>query len=167
MNETNETAQVSLDVAPHKIVTTRVLHAPRALVWRAFTEPAHMVHWWGPQGFTTTVHEMQVRPGGVCRHTMHGPDGRDWPNHMVYTEVVEPEWLAWAHGTEPGGEPWFHASVRLATQGEGTLLTLTHIFPSGEARDFNIATYGSLQGAKDTLERLAGHLRVMPPAPGS
>ena len=67
------------DTSGREIVITRVFDAPRDLVWDAWTDPKQVVQWWGPQGFTTTIHEMDVRPGGVWRHTMHGPDGTEYP----------------------------------------------------------------------------------------
>jgi len=60
------------------------------------TEPQHVVNWWGPRGFTTTIQEMDVRPGGVWKHIMHGPDGANYPNHSVFREVVAPERLVFA-----------------------------------------------------------------------
>jgi uncharacterized protein YndB with AHSA1/START domain len=59
-------------------VITRVLDAPRALVFEAFTDPVHIGEWWGPDGFTNTMQEMHVKPGGAWRHIMHGPDGTDY-----------------------------------------------------------------------------------------
>jgi uncharacterized protein YndB with AHSA1/START domain len=59
-------------------VTTRVFDAPRELVFRAWTNPKHESQWWGPNGFTNTIHEMDVRPGSVWRFVMHGPDGVDY-----------------------------------------------------------------------------------------
>jgi uncharacterized protein YndB with AHSA1/START domain len=153
--------RVSLDT-PTEIVTTRLLDAPVALVWRAFTESDQVVQWWGPVGFSTTTREMDVRTGGRWLHTMHGPDGRDYPNRIVYTNVVPQELLAWAHDAGGDGPPLFHARVQFQALGERTLVTLTHMFPSGAARDENIATYGSVQGAIDTTNRLAAHLVVMP-----
>ena len=67
--------------ADREIVATRVFDAPRDLVFRMWTDPAHIVHWWGPNGFTTTIHEMDVRPGGMWRFIMHGPDGVDYPQY--------------------------------------------------------------------------------------
>ncbi|HKS90588.1 MAG TPA: SRPBCC domain-containing protein, partial [Tepidiformaceae bacterium] len=62
-------------VAGREIVITRVFDAPREMVWDAWTDARQIVKWWGPRGFTLTVEEMDVRPGGVWRSTMHGPDG--------------------------------------------------------------------------------------------
>src|SRR6266852_4602923 len=76
-----------------EIVITRLLDAPRELAFQAWTEPQHVAHWWGPNGFTNTIHEMDVRPGGVWRFIMHGPDGTDYKNEIVYVEVVKPERL--------------------------------------------------------------------------
>jgi uncharacterized protein YndB with AHSA1/START domain len=74
-----------------EIAMTRVFDAPRELVFKAYTDPALTPQWWGPRGFTTTVDQMDVRPGGVWRFVMHGPDGTDYPNKIVYTETVRSE----------------------------------------------------------------------------
>jgi uncharacterized protein YndB with AHSA1/START domain len=80
-----------------EIVLTRVFDAPPETVFEAFTDPERVVHWWGPQGFATTVHEMDVRPGGEWRFTMHGPDGWDYRNRIVYLEVARPERIVYKH----------------------------------------------------------------------
>ena len=80
-----------------EIITTRHVDAPRDLVFRAFTEPEHVIHWWGPFGFRNTIHEMAVKPGGVWRFTMLGPDGTDYPNEIRYRDVVIPERLTYRH----------------------------------------------------------------------
>jgi uncharacterized protein YndB with AHSA1/START domain len=72
-------------LADRSIVVSRVVNAPRELVWQAMTEPAHIVHWWGPRGFTTTIGEMDVRLGGAWRHIMRGPDGTEYPNSCIFT----------------------------------------------------------------------------------
>jgi uncharacterized protein YndB with AHSA1/START domain len=96
----------SLTSAPadREMVITRVINAPRALVFKAWTKPAHIGNWWGPRGFTTTTHSMDVRPGGEWRFVMHGPDGTDYQNRIVDLEVVEPERLVYDHFGEAGDE---------------------------------------------------------------
>jgi uncharacterized protein YndB with AHSA1/START domain len=159
--------RVSLDVA-NEIITTRLFEAPRELVWRAYTESGQVEPWWGPVGFTTTTQQMDVRPGGLWRHTMHGPDGRDYPNRVAYTRVEPPALLAWAHDDDNGSHidsaPWFHVTVTFEALGDRTLVTMRHIFASGAARDANIEAFGSVQGAIDTTDRLAGYLVTMPGA---
>ncbi|HYT14944.1 MAG TPA: SRPBCC domain-containing protein, partial [Burkholderiales bacterium] len=68
-------ATTSAAVQPNErtVVITRVFDAPRELVWRAWTDPRHMAQWWGPQGFTNPVCEMDVRPGGALRIVMRAP----------------------------------------------------------------------------------------------
>jgi len=83
---------------------SRVFEAPRELVWEAWTNPKHVVHWWGPKGFTTTIETMDLRPGGVWTQVMHGPDGAHYPNKCRFTEVSKPERIAYSHaGGRQGG----------------------------------------------------------------
>jgi uncharacterized protein YndB with AHSA1/START domain len=83
------------EAADRELVFTRVYDAPRELVFEAWTDPKHLTQWWGPNGFTTTIHEMDVRPGGVWRLVMHGPDGKDYNNRIAFLEVVKPERLVY------------------------------------------------------------------------
>ena len=76
-----------------ELVLTRTFDAPRDLVFKLWTDPKHISHWWGPTGFVTTVHVMDVRPGGAWRYSMRGPDGKDYPFNGEYVEVVSPEKL--------------------------------------------------------------------------
>src|SRR5262245_64936028 len=94
--------------ADRELIFTRIFDAPRELVFAAWTDPQHLAQWWGPQGFTTTIHEMDVRPGGVWRLTMHGPDGRDYRNRIVTLEVLKPERLVFRHEPDRESEPVTH-----------------------------------------------------------
>ncbi len=158
------TSNVSIDTsAEREIVISRLLDAPREMVWAAWTDPKQVVKWWGPKGFTTTIHEMDVRPGGVWRHTMHGPDGTDYPNKSTFIEVKPPELLRYSHG---GGKPGdrgvaFEATVtfeKRGGKGEQTQLTMRQVFPSAEMREHVVKTYGAIEGAKQHLGRLSDHL---------
>ncbi len=145
--------------ADREIVVTRVFDAPRELVFEAWTDPEQVVQWWGPFGFTTTIHEMDVRPGGVWRFVMHGPDGTDYNNHVVFEEVVKPERLVYRHG---GGEEndikEFHVTVTFDEDDGKTRLTLRLVAESPAERD-RMVEFGALEGGKQTLERLAEYLR--------
>ncbi len=77
--------------AKPELVITRVFDAPRELVFRAWTEPEHLVRWWGPNGFTTPVCKIDLRPGGVWHLCMRSPDGRDYWSKGIYREIVVPE----------------------------------------------------------------------------
>jgi uncharacterized protein YndB with AHSA1/START domain len=76
--------------ADRELIFTRIFDAPRELVLKAWTDPKQIVKWWGPKGFATTTHEMDVRPGGVWRFIMHGSDGTDYKIKIVFLEVVKP-----------------------------------------------------------------------------
>src|SRR6185295_13830618 len=76
-----------------EIVITRVFDAPRALVFKAYTDPEAIPHWWGPAKYKTSVDKMDVRPGGEWRYTHVGPDGETFGFHGEYREVVPPERL--------------------------------------------------------------------------
>src|SRR5579871_3024258 len=148
--------------ADREILVTRVFDAPRERVFEAWTDPKHVAQWWGPRGFTTTIHEMDVRPGGVWRLVMRGPDGVDYNNRIVFIEVVKPERLIYKHEPEEGSEPVsFQVTVDFAKAGDKTRLTMQMLFPSAKAREFVIEKYKALDGVNQTLGRLAEHLPQM------
>ena len=117
--ESNEAGASSSPTADREIATSRVFDAPRDLVWRAWTEPKHLARWYGPNGFTVTTDEMDVRAGGTWRHTLHGPDGTDYPNLTRYVEVVRPERLVYEHGSAEREEDRFAVTVTFADEGGG------------------------------------------------
>jgi uncharacterized protein YndB with AHSA1/START domain len=78
------------------VTLTRVFDAPRALVWKAWTDPQMMAQWFGPRGFTSTVPELDVRVGGALRIVMHGPDGNDYPMKGTFSEVLVLERLVFS-----------------------------------------------------------------------
>jgi len=142
-----------------EIWLTRVFHAPRELVFNAWIDPKHIAQWFGPTGFTTTIHEMDVRPGGVWRFIMHGPDGVDYPNRIVYVEIVRPERLVYDHFSDDVDEPGhFHVTMTFAEQDGKTLLSMQMLFESTEERDRVVKEYGAIEGGEQTLDRLAAYL---------
>jgi uncharacterized protein YndB with AHSA1/START domain len=144
--------------ADRELVATRVFDAPRALVFRAWTDPAQIGQWWGPRGFTTSTYAMDVSPGGVWRFCMHGPDGVDYENRITYLEVVEPERIVYDHDGGDDSEPvQFRATVTFEDQGGKTRLTMRMTFPTAEARDFTVEKYGAAEGLTQTLDRLGEH----------
>jgi uncharacterized protein YndB with AHSA1/START domain len=144
-----------------EIVISRVYDAPPELVWRAWTDPEQVVRWWGPIGFTTTTRSMDVRPGGTWRFVMHGPDGRDYGNRIVFDEVVAPERLVYIHdddGDEAIESVKFRTTVTFERQGEKTRLTMHMVFPSREERDRIVKEHGAVEGGIQHVTRLAEHL---------
>jgi len=151
-------------LAPKQILAERLLDAPRDLVWRAWTDVSHLGEWWGPRGFTTTTQHGVVETGGEWRFTMHGPDGHDYENIIVFVEVDEPSRLRYRHrGAGETEDVRFEVEVRFAEEGSRTRLTMTMHFPSDELRDHLIETRGALEGLEGHLARLAEHLVLQDP----
>ena len=150
---------VDLEQDPRSIIATRVLDAPRELVWTAWTKPEHLAQWWGPDGFSTTTSAYDLRPGGVWRFVMHGPDGRNYENRITFDEIVRPERIRYHHGGGDDVEPvQFRTTVTFADISGKTRLTLHAVFPSAAARERVIKQYGADKGAVQTLSRLADYL---------
>ena len=104
-------------------------------MFRALTDPKQVGKWWGPTGFTTTTHEMSVKPGGAWRFIMHGPDGTDYDNEILYLEVVKPERLVYDHG-EPGKPGYFKVWITFDEEAGKTRLTMRSLFETAAARDY-------------------------------
>jgi len=149
MTETNAT-----ETTDREIVATRLLDAPCELVWEAWTNPKHLAQWWGPNGFTNTIHKIEVKPGGVWRFIMHGPDGTDYRNEIVYVEVVKPERLVYDHVSGPK----FHVTVTFTEEGDKTRLNMQMVFESAAERDNTIRKFGAVEGLNQTLGKLHDHL---------
>jgi len=137
-----------------EITAARVFDAPRELVFKMWTDPKHVAQWWGPNGFTSTIDEMDVRPGGVWRFVMHGPDGVDYKNKIVYKEILKPERLVYSHVSGPR----FDVTATFAGQGDKTELTVRMLFESAPQRDNAVKQFGAIEGLKQTLGRLEEHL---------
>lgn len=141
-----------------EIVVSRVFDAPRELVFEAWTTQEHMNAWWGPHGFTNTFHSYDMRPGGVIRFIMHGPDGENYPNRITFREIVPPERIVYDHDADRDGDPWSSIVTALfSEEGDQTRLTLTMTFSSAEVAA-EVREFGAVEGGKQTLERLAAYI---------
>jgi uncharacterized protein YndB with AHSA1/START domain len=119
-----------------------------------------LARWWGPNGFSITTHEMQFKEDGFWGLTMHGPDGRDYKNKIIYLDIREPEFLAYRHAGEPGDEPGtHHTEVHFkAIETNVTRVTMTLRFASAADLKFVIDTYGADKGGIQTFGRLADYV---------
>jgi uncharacterized protein YndB with AHSA1/START domain len=149
------TSNDATGAADREIAATRIFDAPRELVFQMWTDPKHIAQWWGPRGFTTTTHEMNFKPGGVWRFVMHGPDGTDYQNKIIYEEMVEPERLVYSHVSGPQ----FHVTVNFEEQDSGkTKLTMRMLFESAAERSRVAKEHGAVEGLGQTLDRLGEQL---------
>lgn len=139
------------------LVVTRLIDAPCALVFEAWTQPVHLVRWWGPQGFTLPTCEQEFRPGGAYRFCMRAPDGTDHWVRGVYREIVAPARLVftWQREDEPGLRQGLNnlVTVTFADEGRRTRLTLHHaVFQTIADRDDHNG------GWTQSLDRLTNHV---------
>jgi uncharacterized protein YndB with AHSA1/START domain len=140
----------------HVLALTRTFDAPRELVFRAWTDPEHAAKWWAPRGFTVTLFEMDLRPGGAWRKCMRSPEGKEYWRSGVIREVSPPERLVFSYVTDDPG----------TTPGQETLVTLTFEDRGGSTRmRFRQAVFESVAsrdahrgGWTSSLERLAEYL---------
>jgi len=141
----------------------RRFDAPREVVFAAFTEPEHLVHWWGPSRYSLPVCEADLRPGGAYRMVVRGDDGHEVTFHGEIREIVRPGRVVQTIrvDVEPIADMEAVQSVDFEEVDGGTLLTATMRFPSREARDGFMAGDGMEQGAIETYERLDDYLATL------
>jgi len=143
------------------LVITRVFDAPRHLVFRAWTDPKHVAQWWGPNGFTNPVCDLDARAGGEIRIHMRAPDGAIYPMKGVFEEIVEPERIVFVSSAlDENGNSMFdvRTTVTFAEKQGKTSLTMQ----ARVLHETAVATQylqGMEAGWTQSLERLANHLR--------
>ena len=143
-----------------EVGVTRTFDAPRALVWKAYTEPEHLQQWMtGPEGWSWVVCEVDLRPGGAYRFEWRKDDGSELKISGVHTEVEPPERLV---ATESWGPEWPEAvnTILFSEEDGRTTLSTTIAYPSKEARDAALAT-GMTDGMSmsyDQLDRVVAGL---------
>jgi uncharacterized protein YndB with AHSA1/START domain len=142
-----------------EILVTRRFNAPRALVWKAWTQPAYLARWWGPQGWTLPVCNVDLRPGGKWQYCMAGPQGEESCGLAIYHEIVEPERLVYtdyfadAQGNPVPNMPESRVTIHLTENDGMTLLNSTMLYPAKEDRD-RIIQMGMQEGMTESLNRL-------------
>jgi uncharacterized protein YndB with AHSA1/START domain len=161
METRNSAAASATDAENLELVITRFFDAPRDLVFKAWTDPEHLVRWWGPKGFTSTmIGKIDLRPGAPYRIHMRGPDGDDHWSQGVYREIVEPERLVFAgYWADAEGKPKGPESTVTVTfedlSGKTRLTLRQRVFESLTARDAHRGGWTS------SFERLAEYLATV------
>jgi uncharacterized glyoxalase superfamily protein PhnB/uncharacterized protein YndB with AHSA1/START domain len=144
------------NTADREIRLTRVLNAPVELVWEVWTDPEHIKHWWGPNGFTNTITKMDVEPEGEWDLVMHGPDGKDYKNKSVFKEVVKYKRLMYEHVSTPK----FVATIEFEAQGKKTSINWHMLFESKEEFIQVVKTFKADEGLKQNVDKLEVYLQT-------
>ncbi len=114
-----------------EIHSTRHFAQPREQLWAALADPQRLARWWGPAGFRNTFEVFEFRPGGACRFTMHGPDGKDYPNRSVFHTVEAPARLVLEHQNAPH----FEMQISVTEEAGGTRLHWRMRFDDAATRE--------------------------------
>lgn len=142
-----------------EIVVTRVIDAPRELVFAAFTEPEHIEQWWAPKEATT--HEMNVEPGGLWRYSQPVQNGSTMPFKIEFIELDKPTRLVYDYGTDAANAPDPVRTTVTFEEEEGkTKVTLQLMFATAAERK-QAVKYGAIVGAMQALESLADYLATV------
>ena len=144
----------------NKVIFRRFFDSPKELVFEAWTSHEHLSQWWGPDGFSITTQSLNFSNGGEWRFIMHGPDGRDYGNRIIFVDIKKPDFIIYDQ-SGVGGET---ADVRFRTvlsfrdaEG-GTDFEIEMTFPTKEELDFVSKNYGAIEGGQQHLTRLGLYL---------
>jgi len=134
----------------------RTFKAPIDLMWEVWTNPEHIANWWGPNGFTNTIHKMDFQEGGEWTLTMHGPDGTNFPNRSIYKEIIPFKKIVFEHFN-----PHFFTTVLFESKGEETQIDWTMLFDTAEMRETIIKAHKADEGQKQNMEKLEKYISKM------
>jgi uncharacterized protein YndB with AHSA1/START domain len=163
MSAAGQGAPAQSSRADREIVISRVIDAPREIVFEAFTELRHLSRWWGPQGFTTTTQSFQFCLGGEWEFVMRGPDGTDYAEWISWTEIAAPERIALLHGAFRGDPNAFESVLTFEAHDAATRIEMRTVFPTKELRDDAAEKYHAIEGGEQTLSKLAAYVTEMGP----
>jgi uncharacterized protein YndB with AHSA1/START domain len=149
------------DITDRELVITRIIDAPRRVVFKAWTDPKQVSEWWGPHGMTTPVCEMDLKPGGAFRTVVRDPEGTEYPNNVVFLEIVESERIvfidAYEAGWIPTPEPFTTVIITLEDDNGKTncICRALHWTVADRVKHEEVGFY---QGWGEMLERLETHV---------
>ncbi len=133
--------------------TTGIFKVSIGLMWEVWTNPNHILNWWGPTGFTTTINKMEVKEGGEWNLTMHGPEGANYPNRSVFKEIVPFKKIVFEHFN-----PHFMTTVVFESKGDETLIDWSLLFDTAEMHDIVVKAHKADEGQKQNMEKLEKYL---------
>jgi uncharacterized protein YndB with AHSA1/START domain len=158
-NTSQNESPLSTWALDREIVLSRVINAPRALVFSAWVDPRHLPQWFGPAGFGIETKSMDLRVGGEWRFDMIAPDGKVYTNRMQFLRIEAPCLIAFNHGADKDSDPgMFRTTLIFDEQSDGkTVITLRQLHPSKAQRDAGIG-FGAVEFGYQTLDKLAQYV---------
>jgi len=150
-----------------ELTIERIVAIPARLAWEGWTDPKHITRWWGPKGWTTTVYEMDVRPGGKWRYSLKADDnnGEEACCKAVYEEVEAPSKLIYIDAFADSewnivSDSEMYTTVLFKERGEGTQIIIVTRFATNEQLD-NAEAMGMIEGYTDAYDRLETYLNTL------
>lgn len=146
-----------------EVVIARVVDADPNTAFQAWTDPTQIVQWFGPEGFNTETHEIDIRAGGLWRFDMVAPDGTRFSNRMAFLRIETPRLIEVQHGTDSDDDPdAFQMLVTFDAQSNGkTVITLRQMHPTPQRRT-TVIGFGAVEYGAQTLSKLANHVMQFP-----
>jgi hypothetical protein len=129
---------------------------PVELMWEVWTNPEHIMHWWGPDGFTNTIHTMDLVEGGEWKLTMHGPDGTNYPNRSIFKEVKPFKKIMFEHFN-----PHFLTTVCFESKGNNTYIDWSMLFDTADMYEIIVKAHKADEGQRQNMERLTQYLSTL------
>jgi uncharacterized protein YndB with AHSA1/START domain len=142
------------DISQRSLSMTRTFDAPVDLLWKALTTKELIKKWWGPEGYTNTIHKMDVSEGGKWHFTMHAPDGTDYENEYLYSAIIPKKKMVLDHLKEPK----FTIIVTIYEKGDQTTVEWCNIFDSIPTKEEAVRAFKADVGLEQNLQRLADHI---------
>ncbi len=143
------------DTADRSIGVSRLLNAPVEVVWMAWTQPEAIAQWWGPDGFRSTIHSMNLEPGGEWRLTMQGPDGKNYANRSEFMEIEPLQKIVFQHFN-----PHYLSTIIFEAQKTKTLLNWTMLFESTELFETVVKVFKADEGLSQNVSKLEKYLQL-------
>lgn len=140
-------------IAARSLHVSKLLPVSIDLVWEAWTNPSKLTEWWGPNGFTTTIHQMDLVEGGEWKLTLHGPDGTNFANRSIFKAIIPHQKIQFEHFN-----PSFITTVLFGYQGMQTKVDWAMQFETAEMRDIIVKAHRADEGLKQNVERLENFL---------
>ena len=139
---------------------THRFHAPVELVWKLWSDPEQIIHWWGPHGFTNTIRTMEFVKGGEWNLIMHGPDGTNYPNKSIYLEIIPFQKIEFEHFN-----PHFITTVLFREIAGTTNIEWSMLFDTPEMFETVVRVHKADEGQQQNIEKLENYLQKIKQQP--